>query len=77
MYKDLHDDLKKEIWDELYLSLSDYINGNFKKEIYDLLEGKLSEKLYEKLYSTLYEGLYKALYVEPVEEEEEEFVPLI
>lgn len=77
LYKDLHDDLKKEIWDELYLSLSDYINGNFKKEIYDLLEGKLSEELYEKLYSTLYEGLYKALYVEPVEEEEEEFVPLI
>ena len=77
LYKDLHDDLKKEIWDELYVSLSDYINGNFKKEIYELLEGKLSEDLYARLYKALYEGLYNALYVEPEEEEEEEFVPLI
>lgn len=77
LYKDLHNDLKKEIWDELYVSLSDYINGNFKKEIYELLEGKLSEDLYARLYKALYEGLYNALYVEPVEEEEEEFVPLI
>ncbi len=77
LYKDLHDDLKKEIWDELYVSLSEYINGNFKREIYELLEGKLSEDLYEKLYRALYDGLYNALYVEPVVEEEEEFVPLI
>ena len=77
LYKDLHDDLKKEIWDELYVSLSDYINGNFKKEIYELLEGKLSKELYERLYQALYEGLYNALYVPMVEEEEEEFVPLI
>ena len=77
LYKDLHEDLKTEIWDELYLSLSDYINGNFKKEIYELLEGQLSEELYEKLYQTLYEGLYNALYVPKVEEEEEEFIPLI
>lgn len=77
LYKDLHHDLKQEIWDELYTSLSDYINGNFKKEIYELLEGKLSEDLYARLYKALYEGLYNALYVEPVEEEEEEFVPLI
>ena len=77
LYKELHNGLKKEIWDELYASLSDYINGNFKKEIYELLEGKLSKELYERLYQTLYEGLYNALYVPMVEEEEEEFVPLI
>lgn len=77
LYKELHEDLKKEIWDELYVSLSDYINGNFKREIYELLEGKLSEDLYEKLYKALYEGLYNALYVPVVEEEEEEFIPLI
>ena len=60
----------------MYQSLSEYINGNFKREIYALLEGELSEQLYDKLYKTLYEMLFNALYVPPVEEKDE-FMPLI
>ena len=62
--------------DELYVSLQDYINGNFRKEIYDMLEGELRENLYQRLYTGLYDALYNALFV-PKVEEENEYVPMI
>ena len=76
LYTELKAKLYAEISEELTIRLTDYINGQLKTELHSLLSGELSEELYENLYKNLYESLYNALYV-PVEEEEDEFTPLI
>ena len=77
LYTEVHDTLKREIADTLMESLSEYINGNFKREIYRWLEEDMAGQLHEKLYGSLYEALYNALYVQPEEEEEDNYMPLI
>ena len=77
LYTEVHDRLKREIADTLMESLSEYINGNFKREIYRWLEEDMVGQLHEKLYGSLYEALYNALYVQPEEEEEDNYMPLI
>lgn len=77
LYAEVHDALHREISDSLMESLSEYINGNFKKELYRWLEEDMAEKIHEKLYHSLYEALYQALYVPEETEDEDKFVPLI
>ena len=76
LYTELKAKLYAEISEDLTVRLTDYINQQLKTELHDLLSGELSEELYESLYKNLYESLYNALYV-PVENEEDEFTPLI
>lgn len=77
LYTEVHDALQREISDSLMESLSEYINGNFKREIYRWLEEDMAKQMHEKLYVSLYEALYNALYVPQEEEDEDEFMPLI
>ena len=77
LYTEVHDALKREIYDSLMDSLSEYINGNFKRELYQWLEEDMAKQLHGQLYQGLYDALYNALYVPQEEEEEDEFMPLI
>ena len=78
LYKELREKLYGELKERLGRELTDYLNGKLKDDLHDALAGELSPELYDKLYKALYESLYNALYVpKEVEEEEEEFMPLI
>lgn len=78
LYKELREKLYGELKERLSRELTDYLNGKLKDDLHDALAGELSPELYDKLYKALYESLYNALYVpKEVEEEEEEFMPLI
>jgi hypothetical protein len=77
LYTEVHDALKREIYDSLMDSLSEYINGNFKRELYHWLEEDMAKQLHGELYQGLYDALYSALFVPQKEEEEEEYMPLI
>ena len=75
---ELHERLAKELYERLYKELREKLYGELKDDLHDALAGELSPELYDKLYKALYESLYNALYVpKEVEEEEEEFMPLI
>lgn len=69
--------VREEIRKDLYSSLTRYIDEELKTDLHERLGVELNEDLYTKLYKVLYDGLYDALYVPVVEEQKEEYVPLI
>lgn len=78
LYTELKEQLYTEITEKVMAVLSDYINGKFKETLHEQLNQELATNLYGSLYPELYENLYNALYVPiEVEEEQEEFIPLI
>ncbi len=80
LYRKLVDEIKpmieKDIYDNLYTVLTDYLNNDFRESLKQSLGDELYDRLSENLFVSLYDKLYEALYV-PVEDEKKDFMPII